>query len=69
MLLININIYRKQTQTDPIIPNGSTHPFSQKVSYFNFLLCRFERIPLKKRYYENELNIIYDVDYGKIKSF
>lgn len=57
----NFNIYRKPTQTDAIIPFDSNHPYNQKISYFNALFYRLERIPLNKTNYQNELNIIYDI--------
>lgn len=43
----NFNTYWKPTQTVVIISNGSKHPFSQKVSYCNFVFHRFRRISLK----------------------
>lgn len=45
---------------DRITPNDSNHQFSNKV-YFNFLLCRLERIPLNKFNCQNEFNVNYDV--------
>ena len=40
----NFNIHSKPTQTCTIIPNDSIHQFSQKISYFNSILYRLERV-------------------------
>ena len=57
----DFSIYRKPTQTDAIIPHDSNHPYSQKISFFNSIFYRLERIPLNKTNYEHELNIIYNI--------
>lgn len=56
------SIHRKSTQTGVIIPNDSSHPYSQKISYFNSILYRLKvsirTYFLEKSNDKNEYNII-----------
>jgi len=45
-----------------IIQYDSNQSFSQKVSYFNSVFNRVERVPLINSNFENELNVIYKLE-------
>jgi hypothetical protein len=55
------SIFRKPTQTDNIIPNNSTHPWSHKLSVFHSWLWRLVKVPLNKKDFQEELATIRNI--------
>ena len=51
-------IYRKTTQTDLIIPANSNHPWQHKMASFHSMVNRLVKIPMNKKDFDNERNII-----------
>lgn len=54
----NFKIFRKETQTDLIIPSKSNHPWQQKMTALHALINRLIRIPMNEIDYKEEINII-----------
>ena len=42
---LEFKIYRKETQTDQIIPNNTNHPYQHKMATFHSLIHRMLRLP------------------------
>ena len=59
--IFSIDIYRKPTFTDAIIPNDSCHPVEQKLAAIHFLYNRWDNyhVPLDRR--QNEVNTIQQI--------
>lgn len=55
---LDINIYRKPTFTDTIIPYSSTHPFDIKMSAFHSMLNHLPNTPISVCNYKKELHTI-----------
>lgn len=52
------SIYRKSTTCDTIIHASSCHPLRYKLSFFNSMIYRLLKIPLKPAEVKKELNIL-----------
>lgn len=52
------DIYRKPTQTEVVINNGSTHPWSHKYASFNCFIHRLFSLPLSVDSFNKEVNTI-----------
>lgn len=51
-------IFRKETQSDLVIPKNSHHPWQHKSASFRSMVYRLINIPMKKTHYEEERNTI-----------
>jgi hypothetical protein len=54
----SFKIYRKDTQTDLVIPADSNHPWQHKMAAFYSMINRLVKIPLQSNDYEKEKKII-----------
>lgn len=58
---LEIDIYRRGTNTNRFIPRDSNHCDEHKISAINFLVNRLVRFPLNKRRFHKELEFIQKV--------
>ncbi|KAK5650193.1 hypothetical protein RI129_001222 [Pyrocoelia pectoralis] len=61
---LKINVYRKPTTTDHVIPFSSFHPLSHKMAAFRFFLNRLYSLPLNQIDFNHELNLIHRIAYN-----
>lgn len=54
----SFKIFRKQTQSDLIIPANSNNPWSHKMAAFRSMINRLTKIPMDKISYQQELKTI-----------
>lgn len=58
---IEFDIYRKETNTNQLIPPSSNHHYSHKMAYFHSSVHRLVSIPLTKPRFEKEKNFLKSV--------
>jgi hypothetical protein len=55
---IDINIYRKPTETGTVIHLTSNHPYEQKMAAFNFYINRILTMPIREQSKQEEWKTI-----------